>query len=177
MKFSRRPDNASHRSTAVEKWPGICQVLLMATKRKSSATEATAGGLDPIALIAPCGMNCRLCFAYMRTRNPCPGCRGDDRGKPKTRVRCRIKNCKRRIGGKVGYCCDCSSFPCELLTHLDERYRAKYGMSMIENLKSIRVSGIQDFVRSEQVKWACPGCGATICVHQARCLACQRKWR
>ena len=23
----------------------------------------------------------------------------------------------------------------------------------------------------------CRVCGATICVHQARCLACQRKWR
>jgi len=141
------------------------------------ATEAPIGGLDQIALIAPCGMNCRLCAAYMRTRNPCPGCRGDDRGKPKTRVRCPIKNCTRRIGGKAGYCCDCSSFPCGLLIHLDKRYRAKYGMSMVENLKSIHTSGIHDFVMSEQAKWSCPGCGATICVHKAHCLACQRQWR
>jgi hypothetical protein len=77
----------------------------------------------------------------------------------------------------AGYCCDCSSFPCESLTRLDKRYRTKYGMSMIENLKSIRVSGIQDFVRSEAAKWSCPGCGATICVHKAHCLECQRKWR
>jgi hypothetical protein len=148
----------------------------MKTKQKSMATEAPVGDVNQTALIAPCGMNCRLCSAYMRIRNPCPGCRGDDRGKPKTRVRCRIKNCKRRLGGKAGYCCDCSSFPCELLTRLDQRYRKNYGMSMIENLKAIRTSGILDFIRSEQTKWACPGCGATICVHQARCLECQRKW-
>jgi hypothetical protein len=50
-------------------------------------------------------------------------------------------------------------------------------MSVIENLKSIRASGMQNFVRSEQAKWACPGCGATICVHQAGCLVCLLKWR
>jgi hypothetical protein len=149
----------------------------MTTKQKSMASGATVGNLDQAAPIAPCGMNCRLCQAHLRTRNACPGCRGDDSVKPKTRVACRIKNCERRKGGRAGFCCDCSSFPCGLLIHLDKRYRTKYGMSMIENLKIIRISGIQSFIRSEQTRWACPGCGATICVHQARCLACQRKWR
>ena len=144
---------------------------------KAKAKTTLRAAMDQTALIAPCGMNCRLCSAYLRTRNACPGCRGDDRAKPKTRVACRIKNCDRRIGGKAGYCGDCSSFPCALLNHLDERYRTKYGMSMIENLKSIRISGIQSFARNERIKWVCPGCGTMICVHQARCLACQRQWR
>ena len=135
------------------------------------------GDPDQAALIAPCGMNCRLCYAYLRTRNACPGCRGDDSVKPKTRVKCRIKNCESRIRGRADYCCHCSNFPCELLVRLDTRYRAKYGMSMIENLKTIRIPGVQSFLRCEQAKWVCRGCGASICVHQARCLACQRKWR
>lgn len=49
--------------------------------------------LRKIALIAPCGMDCAVCIAYVRNTNKCPGCRGDDSGKPVTRVECRIKNC------------------------------------------------------------------------------------
>jgi len=137
--------------------------------------KSTNRNRDRATLIAPCGMNCGLCCAFARVRNPCPGCRGEDRGKPKTRVACRIKNCEKREGAT--YCGGCSSFPCEILIHLDERYRAKYGMSMIDNLKTIHASGIQRFLRDEQTKWVCPGCGAKICVHKARCLACQRRWR
>jgi hypothetical protein len=111
------------------------------------------------ALIAPCGMNCGLCMAFLRSRNACPGRRGDDSGKPKTRVACRIKTCDRRIRAGAKYCGGCSSFPCELLMRLDKRYRSKYGMSMIENLKAIQASGIRRFVRDEQTKWVCPGCG------------------
>ena len=140
--------------------------------------DSTKGrGKDRAALIAPCGMNCGLCVAFLRSRNACPGCRGDDRGKPKTRVACRIRTCDRRIRTGEEYCGGCSSFPCELLLRLDKRYRAKYGMSMVENLKAIHASGIRRFIRNEQAKWACPGCGEMLCVHKAQCLACQRRWR
>jgi hypothetical protein len=39
-------------------------------------------------------MNCGICQAYLREKNNCPGCRGDDTNKPITRVRCKIKNCE-----------------------------------------------------------------------------------
>ena len=84
------------------------------------------------ALIAPCGMNCRLCSAYVRERNTCPGCRGDDSAKPTYCVGCRIKNCEKMKPGKAGFCFNCDSYPCDRLKHLDRRYRAKYGMSMLE---------------------------------------------
>jgi hypothetical protein len=29
-------------------------------------------------LVAPCGMNCGICIAYLREKNKCPSCRGDD---------------------------------------------------------------------------------------------------
>ena len=128
-------------------------------------------------LIAPCGMNCALCRAFVRSRNRCPGCRGDDRGKPKTRVACRIKSCgsRRRVGGD--FCIHCARFPCERLSCLDKRYRMKYGMSMIENLRIIKAEGLTGFVQGEKSKWTCPGCGATICVHESFCLVCKREWR
>lgn len=123
-------------------------------------------------LIAPCGMNCRLCRAYMRDRNACPGCRDDDSVKPKTRVTCRIKNCEKLRQGKGRYCFGCDMFPCDRLRHLDERYRTRYGMSMIDNLGTIRKFGMGAFLRKEKEKWTCPGCGQLLCVHKPQCLSC-----
>lgn len=128
-------------------------------------------------LIAPCGMNCRLCSAYTRSLNPCPGCRSDDSPKPKTRSGCRIKNCANLKSGRARFCFSCGDFPCERLKHLDKRYRTKYGMSMIENLELIKSSGVREFVRREKRKWACPSCGEILCVHLECCNNCGRKWR
>ena len=127
-------------------------------------------------LIAPCGMNCRLCRAYARDRKACPGCRGDDSLKSKACVTCRIKNCEKIIKGRVKYCFSCDSFPCVVLSHLDNRYRTKYVMSMIDNLKNIREFGIRDFIKNEKEKWACPECGEIICVHKENCISCGYKW-
>lgn len=33
-------------------------------------------------LIAPCGMNCQLCYAFQREKNKCPGCLGDENSIP-----------------------------------------------------------------------------------------------
>ena len=122
-------------------------------------------------------MNCGLCCAFLRDRNPCPGCRGDDRGKPKTRVTCKIKNCeeRRRRGGD--FCFNCASFPCECLGRLDQRYRLNYGMSMIQNLRTIEADGLKRFVEQEKLKWICAGCGETLCVHRSSCPACKLNWR
>lgn len=64
--------------------------------------------------------------------------------------------------------------PCDVLKRLDKRYQTKYGMSMIENLESIRKDGIKKFVANERVRWACDKCGGTICVHDRKCHACER---
>ena len=141
------------------------------------AGQSNGRDMSRAMLIAPCGMNCGLCYAFSRTRNACPGCRGDDRGKPKTRVACRIKNCESRIRAGAESCSDCTNFPCGLLVRLDKRYRANYGMSMIENLRTIKASGMESFLRKEQARWACSRCGEALCVHKAHCLACQRRWR
>jgi hypothetical protein len=128
-------------------------------------------------LIAPCGMNCRLCMAYGRDKNPCPGCRADDGGKAKTVVTCRIKNCEKIARRKARYCLGCDTFPCARLKHLDKRYRTKYGMSMIENLTHIQEIGVRRFVTREREKWACPTCGEILCVHRPQCLSYGRAWR
>lgn len=129
------------------------------------------------SLIAPCGMNCRLCYAYIREKNVCPGCYGDDALKAKTCVMCKMKNCEIRINNKIKYCFECEEFPCSKVKHIDKRYRTKYAMSMIENLMYIKRFGIKKFVKREKEKWTCPNCGEIICVHKENCGYCNYKWR
>ena len=123
-------------------------------------------------LIAPCGMDCGLCMAFLREKNRCPSCLGPDTDKRITCVRCKIKKCSHIKGCKPAFCFICSEYPCDILAHLDKRYRLKYGMSMIENLEYIKKKGIRDFVLKENIKWACPECGGVICVHKHNCSVC-----
>ena len=134
----------------------------------------------PTYLIAPCGMNCRLCWGYVREKNTCPGCLGaDSRESQKSKFRntCKIRNCEQLTRGKSGYCSDCCErFPCARLKQLDKRYRTKYGMSMIANLKMIQEGGIRKFIQNEKRKWICPECGEMSCVHRPSCLSCGNDW-
>ena len=105
-------------------------------------------------LIAPCGMNCNLCMAYLRDERKCPGCRGDDKKKPKSCVRCIIKNCVQLEKNNWKYCTsECEKYPCNRLKGLDKRYRTKYSMSMIDNLENIEKNGIRKFINDEKEKW------------------------
>jgi rubrerythrin len=55
---------------------------------------------------------------------------------------------------------------------MDERYRTKYGMSVLDNLAKIREIGIDDFAAHEEIHWTCPSCGAILCVHRRECPGC-----
>jgi hypothetical protein len=122
--------------------------------------------------IAPCGMNCRVCYGTMREKgNRCPGCLGGEKNKNKSCISCRIRNCDHRKKN-ARYCFSCTIFPCSRLKQLDVRYRKKYGMSMIENLNRIQCAGIREFVRIENVRWICTICGKKLCVHRAECPGC-----
>ncbi len=123
-------------------------------------------------LIAPCGMNCRICYAYLREKDRCTGCLGTDEGKGVSILRCRIRTCEERNQRDLRFCYKCSTFPCRRLKDLDKRYRTKYRMSMLENLSNLRENGVRQFVKSERERWKCPGCGAMICVHNRRCYEC-----
>jgi hypothetical protein len=123
-------------------------------------------------LIAPCGMNCGLCMAYLREKNTCEGCRSGDGGKAKSVLACTIRKCETFRMSESGFCSGCAKLPCPRLKRLDARYRKKYRMSMLENLHTIREGGIVPFVASERERWACPECGGVQCVHTAECIYC-----
>jgi hypothetical protein len=128
-------------------------------------------------LIAPCGMNCGVCVSYQAMKNDlkqkgfakkyCPGCR--PRGKNCTFM---SKQCSLVGKGLVRFCFECGSFPCNRLKDIDERYRTKYHMSMIENLEFIKEQGIDKFLEKEEEKWCCPECGEAVCCHNGLCLHC-----
>jgi len=129
-------------------------------------------------LIAPCGMNCSLCIAYQFRekdlnrkgfhRTYCPGC--IPRGKNCTHM---ADSCQLLAKGLVRFCYECDSYPCKRLKVLDKRYRTKYHMSMIENLRTIKEHSIESFLRKEEKKWKCSDCGDTICCHNGLCLKCK----
>jgi len=139
---------------------------------KKSESKFTMISKNISLLIAPCGMNCGICYAFLREKNKCPGCHGPNDSKPVTRVVCKIKTCEVIVNGKAGFCFECTDFPCYKLKHLDKRYRTKYYMSMIANLQCIRDSGIAEFLLKEKSNWTCTECGGTICVHTAKCCDC-----
>jgi hypothetical protein len=130
-------------------------------------------------LIAPCGMNCGICSGYLAYSRNIP----KKRGKIIHCIGCRPRNkqcaflkgyCTRLRNGKIGFCYECSDFPCYRLGHLDKRYRERYGMSMIENLNEIKKDGIDKFLKNQREKYRCPKCGGVICIHNKKCFDCEK---
>lgn len=127
-------------------------------------------------MIAPCGMNCGLCIGHLRKKKPCGGCMNkDDENKPNQCRTCSVTNCTLLAETKSGFCFECNKYPCQRLKQLDKRYRAKYRMSMFENLSYIQNHGLDAFIASEEKRWACPVCGKGLCVHRDFCLHCKTK--
>ena len=130
-------------------------------------------------MIAPCGMNCALCWAYQAqkhdlkkqgiNRKYCPGC-------IPRREHCRhMRNVCDTIGqGRVRFCFACEQFPCARLQRLDKRYRTKYHMSMIQNLRFIQDKGMDAFLNDQDEQWRCQQCGEELlCCHNGLCLNCE----
>lgn len=125
-------------------------------------------------LMAPCGVNCGVCMAYLRKRKPCVGCRVEGE-KMKHCTSCRMKHCPRLIESGTTYCYECKNFPCLLVKRLDKRYRTNYGVSLINNLERVREVGVIRFLEEEQEKWKCKECGGVLSIHLKQCMFCNRE--
>ena len=132
-------------------------------------------------IIAPCGMNCGICRAYIAQRLGVPRVRGKVTycaGCVPRAKNCYVKRgCKKLTKHEIQYCYQCEEMPCEHLAHLDKRYRERYGMSMVENQKALKEKGMDEFLKSQEEKYQCPSCGEKVCVHDGKCYGCgyQRK--
>jgi hypothetical protein len=99
-------------------------------------------------------MNCGVCVAHLRDRRKCPGCRGGDGKKSRSCIRCFIRNCEILYVNGWRRCSEkCVEFPCDRLKGLDNRYKTKYNMGMIENLMNIGTLGVRGFIRDEEKRW------------------------
>jgi hypothetical protein len=125
-------------------------------------------------MIAPCGIYCAACFVFLREKDSCKGCWGPDHAKPKHCLVCSIKICQYLAETDSKFCYECVRFPCTRLKQLDKRYQAKYNTSIIKNLLIIEESGLDAMLDLEKVKWKCPDCGGTICIHLKVCMNCKK---
>jgi len=125
-------------------------------------------------LVACCGNYCGTCIAFFgytmsgkKRKHSCDGCWSRD-------GLCAFikKKCRKLATEQIRYCFECSDFPCDALETLDERYREKYGLSVVENLEYIQRNGMDEFLKREQEKWTCPTCGGVVCMHTKRCYTC-----
>ncbi len=118
------------------------------------------------SLIAPCSMNCALCQAYQGKGLTCKGC-GSESAR-KSCQQCSIRLCKE----KKYFCFECKQYPCKRLKRLDQRYRERYHMSMLGNLKIIKETGLESFLLQQEKSYRCKRCGKLKTVHQSDCLYC-----
>lgn len=120
------------------------------------------------SLIAPCGVNCLACSAYVRESAPCPGCRAETHHR-KSCQNCVKKRCAFSQG--LGWCFECGRFPCARIRDLSGRYARNYGVDLIENGYQAR-EDMAEFLRRERERFTCPACGGVIDQHHRRCSGC-----
>lgn len=103
-------------------------------------------------LVAPCGMNCGVCRAYLAYSRRIP----KERGKITHCAGCRIRNkqcayikenCEQLRHHEIQFCFECADFPCHRLRTIDQRYRTRYDYSLIGNLEEVKESGMAAFLQ------------------------------
>jgi hypothetical protein len=127
----------------------------------------------PEIMLAPCGMNCHVCYVHLKNKKACMGCHGADESKPQHCRACKIKACA--VGHKVDFCFECPSFPCALVKRLDRSYRQRYQVSLIEGAMLHKSLGAKQYLLREREKWTCPDCGGVISLHDGVCSECAKE--
>lgn len=126
-----------------------------------------------VAMFAPCGMNCLVCYRHCCHKKPCAGCLNRDLGKPEHCRRCSIKDC---IQGKgISYCFECLNYPCKQIKNLEKSYNQRYQASLMENSEFVRQNGLEKFMEMEKEKHTCPRCGGILSIHDRACSECQER--
>lgn len=119
-------------------------------------------------LIAPCGVDCLACSAFLRARTSCAGCRADG-PKPKHCLTCARLACATERG--VTWCFECDRYPCRRIRSLDASYVTRYDVPLVEQGRRALAEGIEEHLRRERERWAC-ACGGVIDQHAGRCSEC-----
>ena len=123
--------------------------------------------------IAPCGINCLACGAYLNAKSACPGCRAEtQQHQRKSCQNCAKKACAFAQG--LSWCYECARFPCQKITAFDRVYRQRYGVSLVQNGLDAK-GDMAAFLVAQRLRYTCLACGGTINQHSNECSACGKK--
>lgn len=124
-------------------------------------------------MLAPCGMNCAVCYKHVGIRKsgkPCEGCLNSDSGKPEHCRKCKIKSCVIEKG--CTHCYECIDFPCKLIKNFEKSYIKRYNTSLIKNSQRAKEIGVANFLEQDREKWICSKCGGVFSMHDGICSEC-----
>lgn len=124
----------------------------------------------PEGMLAPCGMNCLVCYKHCLSPRPCGGCREGGGQMPTHCRRCAIRACAKGKGLRL--CAACPQFPCQPVKRLDRNYRTRYGVSLLENGRVAAEEGPAALLQREARRWRCPVCGGVVSLHDGVCSDC-----
>ena len=85
---------------AMPTWPTSvkCRSFSRVCRRGSNPDRYRCGRLKmemERQQVAPCGIDCRVCWAYIRQKNTCPGCRVDEPYKSNSCISMKLKTARR----------------------------------------------------------------------------------
>lgn len=121
-------------------------------------------------MLAPCGVNCIACSAYLNKKNPCPGCRAsNEEHKRKSCQNCAKKNCAFEQG--LEWCFECGQFPCSRIKNLNKRYTKDYNIDLVQNGLDAR-EDMELFMWEQRKRFTCRYCGGIIDQHRKKCSEC-----
>ncbi len=94
-------------------------------------------------------------------RTPAAFCFGGD---------CEVKSCAQERG--VAFCPDCADYPCDRIrrAHVGPAYRGL----LSRDAKRLHDLGVSAWLREEDAKWRCSGCGAKVPAGSEDCPGCGR---
>ncbi len=121
-------------------------------------------------MIAPCGVNCLACGARLDKKNPCPGCRAPEEQITRKSCRnCEKKNCA--FDQSLRWCFECEQFPCQRINSLNNTYRQKYDVDLVQNGNDAKQDMVT-FLRKQAERFTCKACGGIIDQHRRKCSEC-----
>jgi hypothetical protein len=132
--------------------------------------------MDKRKLVARCGLWCGACRAYLLLKKDlfeekgykrgCNGCWVQNKNCAFLRKKCPY------LGKTIDFCFECDLMPCEALEKLNEGYKKRYRVNLIENLNRMKEIGLDKWISEQEKLYQCPECGGEICVHDFECFDC-----
>ena len=159
----------------------VCGVACAAVAGKLVGQES--GTPNNEKLVAPCGLYCGACTAYLATHDDragtgkakgpsmqCDACMGNGRA-PAHVSKCAIKVCAAEKT-KTGRCSECADFPCSIISDFNNDGVQHHG-EVLENLRQLRTMGITEWTKHEEDRWSCSQCKTKLAWYDAECPKCK----